>query len=128
MVYKCRNTLVAMPGSLARYYASQGGEVRVMGKPSTVIYQMALDEMKLDPADVVAIGDSMEHDIAGAASMSIDSIFIAGGIHAKYFRQHEQTVTGGELVVSEASLERMRVQEGVPQACMPTYAIDYLRW
>ena len=113
-----------MPGSLARYYAAQGGEVRVMGKSATVIYQMALDDLQLAAKDVVCIGDSMEHDIEGAAAMGIDSLFVAGGIHAKYFTAE----TPGQLVVSDASLETMRAQEAEVSTSMPTYAIDYLRW
>lgn len=113
-----------MPGSLARYYAGKGGEVRVMGKPSTVIYQMALDEMQVAANEVVAIGDSMEHDIAGAAAMGIDSLFVAGGIHAEHFKGETQ----GELLVTETYLERMREQDDVAPTSMPTYAIDYLRW
>jgi ribonucleotide monophosphatase NagD (HAD superfamily) len=121
-----RDKLVAMPGSLARYYAAQGGEVRVMGKPSTVIYQMALDEMQLAAHEVVAIGDSMEHDIAGAAAMGIDAVFVAGGIHAEHFQS--QSGERRELMVTDTNLEKMREHEGLPATCMPTFAIDYLRW
>lgn len=104
----------------------QGGEVRVMGKPSTVIYNMALKEMQLDAHEVVAIGDSMEHDIAGAAAMGIDSVFVAGGIHSQIF-QSKDGPKGG-LVVNQESLEIMREQEAIASASMPTFAMDYLRW
>lgn len=120
----CRGDLIPMPGSLARYYAAQGGEVRVMGKPATVIYQMALDDLLLPARDVVCIGDSMEHDIEGAAAMGIDSLFVAGGIHARYFAGGAP----GQLAVTDANLEKMREQEAEVASSMPTYAIDYLRW
>jgi ribonucleotide monophosphatase NagD (HAD superfamily) len=117
-----RDKLVPMPGSLGRFYAELGGEVRVMGKPSTVIYHMALDEMQLDPQDVVAVGDSIEHDIAGAGAMGIDSIFVAGGIHADHFRK------GGEVIAEDESILRLQ-QEGLFMGITtPTYAMDFLRW
>lgn len=65
----CRPDLVPMPGSLGRFYQEQcGGEVHVMGKPSAIIYERALQELGLAPADVIMVGDSMHHDIAGALS------------------------------------------------------------
>ena len=38
-----------------------------------------------DPARVLAVGDSLRTDIAGAAGAGIDSLLIAGGIHAEEF-------------------------------------------
>ena len=39
----------------------------LLGKPAQVIYQAAMQLLDLhDPKDLVAIGDSLEHDIAGA--------------------------------------------------------------
>lgn len=74
--------LVTMPGTLAKHYEDlEGGIVYRMGKPDRRIYVEALSMLGLEPSEVMAIGDSMEHDIAGAAAMGIDSIFIAGGIH-----------------------------------------------
>jgi ribonucleotide monophosphatase NagD (HAD superfamily) len=42
----------------------------------------------LDIADrsrILAVGDSLRTDIAGAAGVGIDSLLIAGGIHAEEF-------------------------------------------
>ena len=57
--------LRVMPGSLGRFYEGLGGQVYLMGKPDPIIYRAA---QALLPAGApcVAIGDSLEHDIAGA--------------------------------------------------------------
>jgi beta-phosphoglucomutase-like phosphatase (HAD superfamily) len=70
-----------MPGTLARHYAAAGGEVVLMGKPAAVIYEGALELLGLPAAEVVAVGDSLEHDIGGAQAAGVDSVFVLGGIH-----------------------------------------------
>lgn len=58
--------LIVMPGTLARTYRSQGGgPVVLMGKPAPVIYEAATRMLGLSPEKVVAIGDSLEHDVGG---------------------------------------------------------------
>lgn len=74
--------LRTMPGTLARWYAEAGGQVHLMGKPAPIIYEVALRMLGLAPEEVVAIGDSLEHDIAGAAAAGVQSVFVSGGIHA----------------------------------------------
>ena len=70
-----------MPGTLARHYAAAGGEVWLAGKPAPVIYAAALEMLQLPAAQVVAVGDSLEHDCGGAAAAGVDSVFVLGGIH-----------------------------------------------
>lgn len=69
------------PGLVARAYEQLGGAVRYHGKPQPRIYRTCLAKLGLDRSRVVAIGDSLEHDIAGAQGVGIDSVFIGGGIH-----------------------------------------------
>lgn len=69
------------PGLVARAYEQLGGIVRYHGKPQPRIYRTCLKKLGLDSSRVVAIGDSLEHDIAGAQGAGIDSVFIGGGIH-----------------------------------------------
>ena len=40
-------------------------QVHLMGKPAPIIYEEAVALLALPAAEVIAIGDSMEHDIAG---------------------------------------------------------------
>lgn len=73
-----------MPGTLARHYAARcGGQVVLMGKPAPVIYQAALGMLGLPAGQVLAVGDSLEHDIGGAQAAGVDSVFVLGGIHAE---------------------------------------------
>lgn len=64
-----------MPGSLAKEFEGAGGQnVIYMGKPSQIAYDEALTLAGVAACDVLAIGDSMGHDIRGAAGASIDSL------------------------------------------------------
>lgn len=69
------------PGLVARTYEHLGGTVRYQGKPQPRIYRTCLTKLGLDRSRVIAIGDSLEHDIAGAQGAGIDSVFIGGGLH-----------------------------------------------
>ena len=69
-------------GALADIYVALGGEVVWYGKPHAAIYREAL-KLGGSPAPhaVLAIGDSLQTDILGAARMGIDAVFVTGGIH-----------------------------------------------
>ena len=73
-------TLVECPGTVARRYDAMGGLVRWHGKPSAGTYRGALAGSAQD-ARVIAIGDSMFHDIGGAARAGVATLFVASGIH-----------------------------------------------
>ena len=69
-------------GALADIYIAMGGEVVWYGKPHRTIYEHALKLGGNPPTRaVLAIGDSLQTDILGAARMGIDAIFVSGGIH-----------------------------------------------
>lgn len=112
-----------MPGSLGRYYEGKGGETRIMGKPDPIIYRLALDEMCLKVGDIIAVGDSLEHDVAGAHAHGVDSLFIAGGIHAQDLKDSSGQVSATESAVANFSDTGAFDECGVPKYCM-----DYLRW
>jgi len=77
--------LVPGPGAIAEVYQQLGGQVHFIGKPHAGIYDFALGLMPdVPPARVLAIGDSVEHDIAGAARMGLPSALIRGGILAGF--------------------------------------------
>jgi HAD superfamily hydrolase (TIGR01450 family) len=70
-------------GALADIYIALGGEAVWYGKPHRTIYDHALKLGGNPPTHaVLAIGDSLQTDILGAARMGIDAIFVSGGIHA----------------------------------------------
>jgi len=73
-------------GALAEEYQRLGGRVRWHGKPHPSVYASCLGLLGIaDKRRILAIGDSLRTDIAGAAGAGIDSLFIAGGIHAAEF-------------------------------------------
>ncbi|KAK9665012.1 hypothetical protein RND81_14G084200 [Saponaria officinalis] len=75
-------SLRVMPGTLGVKYEKLGGEVKWMGKPGKVIYESALAMAGVDASECIAVGDSLHHDIKGANTAGMQSIFITGGIHA----------------------------------------------
>jgi HAD superfamily hydrolase (TIGR01459 family) len=81
--------LVYCAGALADLYAELGGKVLYGGKPHSPIYVQALalaESLRgrpINPARVVAIGDSIRTDLTGAASMGFEFLFVTAGIHAE---------------------------------------------
>jgi HAD superfamily hydrolase (TIGR01459 family) len=75
-------------GAMADIYAERGGEVLMAGKPYRPIYEEAKKladsaaGRPIDPARLLAIGDSVRTDATGAAGFGIDFLFITGSIHA----------------------------------------------
>lgn len=68
-------------GALADIYEELGGEVIWYGKPFPAIYDHALDAAGSPPHEaVLAVGDSLQTDMVGAARMALDGVFVTGGI------------------------------------------------
>ena len=84
-------TLIYCGGALAEAYAAVGGRTVLAGKPHAPIYEAALalaGERRgapVDPARVLAIGDGLVTDVAGAARQGLDIVFITSGIHRDDF-------------------------------------------
>jgi ribonucleotide monophosphatase NagD (HAD superfamily) len=76
-----------MPGQLAyRYQALGATDVRLVGKPHKLIYErcrslLARAGLGRD-ARVAAVGDSLHHDVLGAARNGVDSILCCSGVHS----------------------------------------------
>jgi HAD superfamily hydrolase (TIGR01459 family) len=78
--------LALCAGALAQWYEASGGRVRWHGKPYRSVYDTCLDLLGIDDRSrILAVGDSLRTDIAGAAGAGIDSVLIVGGIHADEF-------------------------------------------
>jgi HAD superfamily hydrolase (TIGR01459 family) len=73
---------VICAGTLALRYEVLGGVVRSIGKPDPAIYTPVLRLLGVEPSRVLAVGDALRTDIAGAAAASLDSCWVLGGIHA----------------------------------------------
>ena len=73
-------------GTIAQLYKSLGGEIFILGKPKIDIYIESTKKIKkLIKTRVLAVGDSMFHDIQGANLFGIDSLLITSGIHQSSF-------------------------------------------
>lgn len=78
-------------GALAREYERAGGDVVYFGKPHPAVYEAAFAKLRqivgarLALDEVLAVGDGVQTDIAGAAAVGIPSVFVTGGIAAAEF-------------------------------------------
>jgi ribonucleotide monophosphatase NagD (HAD superfamily) len=81
--------MIYCAGAIARAYAALGGEVAYAGKPYAPIYALTfetLEELKpgsAEKARLLAIGDGIGTDIAGAAEAGVRSVFVASGVHVQ---------------------------------------------
>ena len=106
--------LVPMPGQCGVWYTEYGGPPAIlMGKPAPVIYEAA---KRLCHGRVLAVGDSLAHDIAGASGAGVDSLFVANGIHAQDL---------GDGPLSAAGVAKLAAGHG---CAAPTYAVQAFRW
>lgn len=103
-------TLLPAAGAIAALYEEMGGQVTRIGKPYVDIYRHA-HALCGHPhkARIVAIGDSLEHDVVGAAAFGIDSALALTGLQAH---------------VSEAAL-LAQMQEG---QIAPRYQLGSFMW
>jgi HAD superfamily hydrolase (TIGR01459 family) len=72
---------VLCAGALAQRYAALGGRVRAIGKPDPTIYEPTLAALGCPRQAVLAIGDALRTDIAGAKAAGLASAWVIGGIH-----------------------------------------------
>jgi HAD superfamily hydrolase (TIGR01459 family) len=88
--------LIYCAGAIAELYREMGGEVVFYGKPHRPIYERAMAlaaERRGGVAElrhVLAIGDSVRTDLAGAHGFGIDCLFVTRGIHAEEFAGIDQ--------------------------------------
>lgn len=80
--------LIYCAGALAAAYARAGGEVIYTGKPHPPIYTLARERLRahageVPDAKILAIGDGVTTDIAGALAEGLDCVFVASGLHVR---------------------------------------------
>lgn len=79
--------IVFCAGALARAYENVGGKVDYAGKPYLPIYERAFAMLQTmrpgagERSQLLAIGDGVRTDIAGAAAAGVRSIFVTSGLH-----------------------------------------------
>jgi HAD superfamily hydrolase (TIGR01459 family) len=106
---------VLCAGALAARYRELGGDVRSLGKPDPAIYQPVLDQLGLPPEEVLAVGDSLRTDIAGAVGVDLAACWVLDGIHGADLR----TPNGSfDTVQAEAAAREAGV---LPVATVPRF-------
>jgi HAD superfamily hydrolase (TIGR01459 family) len=88
--------LIYCAGAIAELYRELGGDVIFYGKPHRPIYERAMalalerrgHTVGLDR--VLAIGDSVRTDLAGAHGFGVDCLFVTRGIHSGEFEGIDQ--------------------------------------
>jgi HAD superfamily hydrolase (TIGR01459 family) len=110
--------LVYCAGALAHLYEEDGSEVIYAGKPYAPIYELSEETIagiagrKIARSEILAIGDGIRTDMAGAADFGLDAVFVASGLHV---------APGGEGL---DDLRLVELFEGrkPPRAAMPALA------
>lgn len=106
-------------GALAARFEELGGEVHYHGKPHPPIYTLSFARLGLHgPGRVLAVGDSLRTDVAGAAAVGMDSLFIASGLLAEELG-HEPFAEP-----DPAALGALFARHGAH----PTYTATAFRW
>jgi HAD superfamily hydrolase (TIGR01459 family) len=87
LVVDVGGTMLPCAGAIAVVYEDLGGPVYWAGKPHGTAYTSALAKAaelrgeRIEKSEILAIGDAVRTDIAGARAFGIDALFIAQGIH-----------------------------------------------
>lgn len=76
---------VMSPGALAFAYQQLGGETTFYGKPHRPVFDAL--ETVFGSGRYLMVGDSMEHDIAGAQHAGWDSLLVEGGLYVERFAE-----------------------------------------
>lgn len=75
--------VIPATGTIATLYEQRGGLVHYVGKPYPAVYQACLEALgPIVRGRIVAIGDSLAHDIAGGAGAGVATALVLAGIHA----------------------------------------------
>ncbi len=107
---------VLCAGALAMRYRALGGDVQSLGKPDPAIYQPVLQQLNLPADRVLAVGDSLRTDIAGAVAVDLPVCWVLDGIHGADLRDG----TGG---FDTARAEQMATAAGLaPVATIPRFS------
>ncbi len=110
------------PGLIARRYEDFGGVVHYIGKPHKPIFHHCikiLQDKEIYPGQTVMVGDTMAHDIIGAASVNIDTCMVKNGMHMGAFKNcHSPADVDRALNILTLQYNNVR----------PTFLVDRLKW
>jgi HAD superfamily hydrolase (TIGR01459 family) len=116
------NKLLYCAGALAQSYEVMGGAVQYAGKPHLPVYEQAFalvakilaakhNGRAFDKRRVLAIGDGMRTDMAGAQAAGLDAIFIPSLLHTE---GHQLTGSAGiEALFKDMAFRPIGAQQGL---------------
>ncbi len=96
-------------GRIAELYQELGGTVRWIGKPYPDMYSIARELAGVPDGRICCVGDSIEHDIAGATEAGFASVLVTTGILAQ---------------ATETERQRLFSEHG----CTPDYILPKFLW
>ena len=104
-------------GTIAQLYNNLEGRTFILGKPSIEIYNKSFEKIKnIKKSKILAIGDSIFHDIRGAINFGVDSLLITStGIHNDLFDKENPS-----WKTNNNSLKKLNIH--------PTYICKYLNF
>ena len=113
IVHRKNGVTVNCPGQFAKQYSASGGEhLYVFGKPGPEIFREASRTLELSGARRIChVGDSLCHDVSGAAGAGFASVLVRSGIHAPELQG--------------MSVSELCRRKGTPY---PTFAMSSFRW
>jgi HAD superfamily hydrolase (TIGR01459 family) len=104
-------------GSLAARFAELGGVVRSVGKPDPTIYARVFKVLGQGARDrVLAVGDSLRTDVAGAAAAGVAAAWVLGGIHGEEVGLHPHRLPDAAVVAARAARDGL-----APTAALPAF-------
>ena len=117
-IVRLDGTHVPCAGVIAEEYTSMGGEVLYFGKPHRIVYHTCLHGFEhMDTKRIIAVGDSLANDIAGANGYGITSVLVTGGILKKS--------VGSEVTAAYKS-KLTEILSG--EKVKPDYAVPAFNW
>ncbi len=107
------------PGFFADRYCSMGGRVINYGKPFPAVFDAVRKTGLATSVDrYLMVGDSLEHDIAGAIQAGMTSLFVRGGLLANRF----------DGILRPADIDRTlgEFSNSFSPAVVPDYSLHFL--
>lgn len=113
------NGLQPGTGAIAQAYEARGGKVHFIGKPYPDIYRHCLTLVPDVPVSrVLAVGDSIHHDVVGGAHAGLDTLLILGGVHVEHFIDTQDPSKVNRSIRNIAG----------PFGAIPDFAVPAFRW
>jgi HAD superfamily hydrolase (TIGR01459 family) len=86
-------TRLICAGALTERYETLGGATRWIGKPDPAVYDVVMNMLALPRSRVLAVGDALRTDMAGAKAAGIDGCWVLGGIHGEELGNDHARIT-----------------------------------